>query len=137
MAPALPALQTIGTVLSAVKTAQGLFKKDKPPGAPRPAQEPPFSPQRPDALARPESLNEFSAFSPQQQRTALATTGVNSGLGKDEDAYYRNLLNRSLIGDGNKVDTANPDFLMPVESQYFSRQGVNTSNIMEFLKGIR
>jgi hypothetical protein len=136
----LQTLGPIGQILSAVSSAQGMFSgKDKeqrqaPVAA---AQEPPFNPQRPDQMQQPESLGgEFSAFSPEQQRSALATKGLNTGLGSDEDSYYRNLIQRSLIGDGNQVQQDNPNFLLPVESQYFSRQGKDTSNIMNFLKGI-
>lgn len=97
----------------------------------------PFAPVKPAAMAAPSSLSELSTFSPEQTRSALATQGINGGLGSDEQAYYRNLLQRSLIGDGNKVDTSNPNFLMPIESQYFSQQGQNTSDVMKFLQGIQ
>lgn len=137
----LGTLGTVGKVLGAVSAAQGLFGGKKEQGSPqpqkvKPAQEAPFNPQRPQEAQRPESLNEFGTFTPEQQRSALATKGLNSGLGSDEDSYYRNLIQRSLIGDNNQVDNSNPNFLLPVESQYFSRQGINTSDIMQFLKGI-
>ena len=140
---------TASKVLGAVSTAQSLFggndkkttvnvkypQQQAPPVIP-PAEEPPFVPQRPDALQTPESLSEFGGFTPEQQRSALATKGVNTGLGSDENAYYRNLVQRSLIGDGNQVQQDNPNFLLPIESQYFSHQGVDTSNIMNFLKAL-
>jgi hypothetical protein len=132
-------LGPVGSVLSAVSTAQSLFgSKDKEKRQPEPqaAQAPPFSPSRPEEAQRPESLSEFGTFSPEQQRSALATKGLNSGLGSDEESYYRNLVQRSLIGDGNTVQQDNPNFLLPVESQYFSRSGVDTSDIMKFLQGI-
>lgn len=94
----------------------------------------PFVPKRPDAQARPDSLNELAGFSPEQERSALATQGLNSGLGGVEQSYYRNLLQRSLIGEGGQVGNINS--LMPIESSYFSRQGTNTSDIMKFLQGI-
>ncbi len=96
-----------------------------------------FSPVKPDAIARPNSLNELSGYSPEQERSALATKGNNTGLGSDENTYYKNLLARSLIGDGNKVNTGNPNFLMPIESSYFSKQGANTSDVMKFLQSIQ
>lgn len=133
-------LGTAGKVLGAVSAAQSLFGKEKKTQQQGPvtaAQAPPFTPERPEEIQRPESLNELAAFSPEQQRSALATKGINQGLGGDENAYYRNLVQRSLIGDGNQVDTSNPNFLMPIESQYFSKQGSNTSDIMEFLKSLR
>lgn len=136
--PAASFLGPVGSILGAVSTAQSLFNKPKEPKQEKitPAQATPFSPSKPDAMEAPASLGEFSGFTPEQQRSALATKGINTGLGQDENAYYRNLIQRSLIGDGNQVDTSNPNFLMPIESQYFSQQGVNTSDIMEFLKGI-
>lgn len=96
----------------------------------------PFTPKRPEALQSPSSLNDISGFAPDQTRSALATRGVNQGLGQQEQDYYKNLLQRSLIGEGNKVNTSNPNFLMPIESQYFSQQGNNTSDVMKFLQGI-
>lgn len=142
----LSGLGTASKVLSTVNTAKGLFsggsssKGDgsfsKPVPVQKPAQEE-FTPARPSEMSAPQSLNEFAGFSPEQTRSALATRGNNIGLGADENAYYRNLLQRSLIGDGGQVNQGNQDFLMPVEGQYFNKQGVDTSNILNFLKGIR
>jgi hypothetical protein len=132
-------LGPVGQILGAVSTAQSLFAKEKKPRqeeAPRAAQATPFSPSRPEEAQRPDSLSEFGTFTPEQQRSALATKGLNSGLGSDEEGYYRNLIQRSLIGDGNQVQTDNPNFLLPVESQYFSRQGHDTSDIMKFLESL-
>lgn len=126
----------VGTIFSAVNTANSLLKKPKMPGPVAPAQAKPFDPRRPDALARPTSLSEYSSFTPEQERSALATRGINQGLGKDEDAYYRNLIQRSLIGDNNQP-AADTNTLLPVESQYFSRQGINTSGIMDFLRALQ
>ncbi len=92
---------------------------------------------RPDAIARPQGLSPLADFSPEQERSALATQGVNRGLGDEEQAYYRNLVQRSLIGDGGKINTDNPNFLSPIESQYFSRQGQNTSDVTKFLRGLQ
>ena len=142
-------LGTAGKVLSAVNTAQSLFggggkkttvnvRQPPPPQPVQPAEAPPFKPVRPDEMQRPESLGgEFSSFSPEQQRSALATKGLNTGLGSDEDSYYRNLIQRSLIGDNNQVTSQTPDqFLLPIESQYFSRQGADTSDLMRFLQSL-
>lgn len=139
LGPVASVLGPAGQILGAVSTAQSLFggsdkpKREEPV---MPAQAPQFSPSRPEEMQRPDSLSEFGTFTPEQQRSALATKGLNTGLGQDENAYYRNLLQRSLIGDGNNVDTSNPNFLLPIESQYFSQQGQNTSDIMKFLEGI-
>lgn len=96
-----------------------------------------FTPVRPDAMSRPNSLSDLAAFSNEQERSALATKGVNTGLAQDEQSYYRNLLQRSLIGEGNKVNAENPNWLMPIESQYHSGQGKNTNDIMSFLKSLQ
>lgn len=90
----------------------------------------------PSAMERPGSLSDMANFAPEQERSALATRGLNTGLSQDENAYYRNLIQRSLIGPGNKVNMTNPNFLMPIESSYFSKQGQNTSDIVKFLQGI-
>lgn len=145
----LPSLATVGSTLgsigsvlgpvasigSAITGAQGLLGggKQKAPAPIAPAQAPAFNPTKPDALGRPSSLSDYSNFTPEQERSALATKGLNQGLAKDEDAYYRNLVERSLIGDDNKP-AADTNTLLPVESQYFSQQGMNTSGIMDFLK---
>ncbi len=103
------------------------------PGTAAPAA---YKPVMPGAMNMPSSLNQMSAYSPEQMRSALATQGINGGLGKDEQSYYTNLLQRSLIGPGNKVNTSNPNFLMPIESQYFSQRGLNTSDPTQFLSGL-
>lgn len=125
----------VGSIANAVAGAQGFLNKPKAPAPTKPAQAPPFNPMRPDAMSRPGSLSGFDSFTPDQERSALATKGLNQGLGKDEDSYYRNLIQRSLIGEGNKV-APDTNSLLPVESQYFSQQGMNTSGIMDFLKQI-
>lgn len=132
------ALGTGAQILSGINTARGLFSKEKTPKQQevKAAQAPAYKPERPQELSAPSSLNELSAFSPEQKRSNLATTGLNTGLGSEEDKYYRNLLQRSLIGEGNKVQQQD-NFLLPVESQYFSKKGYDTSNIMNFLQAIR
>lgn len=135
----LGALNTAGSIFSAVSAAQSLFGgKDKAQAPVAPAQAPPFNPVKPSAMKQPEGLGaEFSGFSPEQQRSALATRGVNQGLGSEEDAYYRNLVSRALIGDNNQVQPGNPDqYILPIESQYFSRKGLNTSDMLKFLQGL-
>ena len=130
-------LGPVASIAGAVQGAQGLFGgKQKATGPVSPAQAAPFNPTRPNALTRPGSLSEYSSFTPEQERSALATKGLNQGLGKDEDSYYRNLIQRSLIGDNNQP-AADTNTLLPVESQYFSQQGMNTSGIMDFLKALQ
>lgn len=128
-----------GNLLQAASLASsiGSPKTSQPsaagPGTAAPAA---YKPVLPDAMAMPSSLNQMSAYSPEQVRSALATQGVNGGLGKDEQSYYTNLLQRSLIGPGNQVNTSNPNFLMPIESQYYSQKGLNTSDPNQFLSGL-
>lgn len=139
-------LGSVGKIIGAVNNVAGLFNQPqaqkpqtqmlKQQAIAGPAQAPEWSPSRPQAMGRPNTLNELAGFSQDQERSALATKGVNSGLGGVENSYYKNLLQRSLIGEGNQVNNNNPNFLMPIESSYFSNQGLNTSNLMEFLKGI-
>jgi hypothetical protein len=126
-----------GGLLSAVSGAQGLFgSNDKKQAPVKAAQAKPFQAFRPNEIGLPGSLGDLSSFDQSQQRSALATRGLNQGLGADEDSYYKNLIQRSLIGEGNQVDKSNPNFLMPIESQYFSQKGLNTSDIMKFLQGL-
>lgn len=142
LAAAIPALTGIGSVLgpvaSIIGAAQSLgvgSSKKKSPAPPVAAQEPAFSPKKPSAVQRPGSLSSYNDFSPEQERSSLATKGLNQGLGGDEDAYYRNLVSRSLIGDDNSV-TGDSNSLLPVESQYFSSKGYDTSNVTNLLKAI-
>ncbi len=127
----------IGTIVNAIGGANGvLTKKEKAPAPIVAAQAPEVKLTKPMALVRPEGLNEYANFDPQQERSALATKGINQGLAKDEGAYYKNLVQRSLIGDDN-TPAADTNSLLPIESQYFSQQGMNTSGIMEFLKQLQ
>ena len=102
--------------------------------APSAGEVPQFIPQRPSPLARPASLNEMAGMDATQERSALATRGKNVGLGGDEQSYYRNLIQRSLIGDGGQVDVNNPNQLLPIESSYLSKQGYDTSSLMKMLQ---
>lgn len=127
---------TLGSIGSAIGAVQGIAGggKQKAPSAPAVAVEEPFKPKKPEAVARPVGIG-MEGYDPTQERSALATKGVNTGLGKSEESYYRNLVSRSLIGDDNKV-TGTPESLLPVESQYFSGKGYDTSNINNLLKAI-
>lgn len=124
-------VSALGLAQQAMPQKQTLAKQKI--GDPTPVEEK-FTPVRPAAATRPMSLNDLSGFSPEQERSALATRGLNTGLGGEEQSYYQNLVQRSLIGDGGQINTENPNFLMPIESSYFSRRGKNTSNINQFLR---
>lgn len=130
-------LGNVGGIASGIGAISGLLqpkqKKEPPIQA---AQATPFTPIKPTAIARPSALAGFSGFDPQQERAALATKGLNQGLGKQEEDYYTNLIQRSLIGDTNQV-TSDSSALSPIESQYFSQKGFNTSDIMKFLQQLQ
>lgn len=116
-------------------TASKPKRQNSPSDVIKAATAPTFTPTRPDALSAPSSLSDIGAYGQDQQRSALATKGINQGLGDDENAYYKNLVQRSLIGDGNQV-TGSIDSLLPVEQQYFQKQGSNMSDINAFLQSI-
>lgn len=105
--------------------------------APSVADVPQFTAKQPASIDRPASLSALSGYTPEQERSALATKGNNTGLGGDEQSYYRNLLMRSLVGEGGQVNTSNPNALLPIESSYLSKQGYNTSDITELLKRLQ
>lgn len=91
---------------------------------------------QPSAMAAPAGLSALAGFSPMQQRSNLATQGVNQGLGASENAYYNNLVQRSLIGDKNQI-TGSVNDLLPIEQQYYNRMGINTGDTNKFLNAIR
>lgn len=134
----IPALAPFSPAIKAITAASGLLGEDEEKPKNRQiqaAQADPFVATRPDALARPSALGDMAAYAPEQERSALATKGLNQGLGDDEQAYYKNLVQRSLIGDGNKV-TGSVDSLLPIEQQYFGQQGYNMKDINSFLQSI-
>lgn len=130
-----PAIGGISSLLGAVNAIRGPQKQNSP-SAPTAAPVAPLT--KPGAVSRPDSLSTLAGYAPDQERTFLATKGTQGGLGKDEDTYYKNLIQRSLIGDDNSPVTGGvDDYLKPVESQYFTKQGANESSIDSFLKSIR
>ena len=74
---------------------------------------------RPTAMEPPGHLGLSGAMTPLQQRTAIAT-GATQGesVYRSQDAtdYYKNILQRSLIGAGGELGDYNQ--IMPIESQY-------------------
>lgn len=126
-----------GQIVSAISTVSSMMGSKQKKSSAAPAAPPPFKPVKPAPVARPGSLAGMNGFDQTQERTAIATKGVSGGgLGKDEDSYYKNLVQRSLIGDNNQV-SGSLNSLMPVESQYFSNNGVNTGDVNEFLRMIQ
>lgn len=98
---------------------------------------PTFTPSRPDAMTRPESLNSsLGGLDSIQERSSLATRGTSGGgLGGDERNYYLNLLQRNLIDEGGNVGST--DSLLPVERQYLNNSGYDSGDSMKFLKSIQ
>lgn len=127
-------LQAVGGLAGISGQGGGQPQGPRPTPAPAPQTTPAIS--RPSPMAAPRSLSALAGFDPMQERSYLATSGVNSGLDSEQDSYYRNLVQRSLIGDDNKpTDSLNS--LLPIESEYFSGKGIDTSSIDNFLRQIR
>lgn len=90
------------------------------------------SPYSPSEMALPGSLKELGGLTDDQRRSYLATQGSQGeGLGGNARDYYANLLQRNIQADKGA--------LMPVESQYLSTQGINSSlsgqQLIEALRG--
>ena len=100
-----------------------------------PAEAPAFSPLRPSPLAMPSSLSDMGGMNEMQQRSALATRGLEQGLGSEEEQYYNNLVQRSLVDDRNSVGGI--DRLLPIEKQYYKRKGFNSSDPYELLRSLQ
>lgn len=138
VAAVLPVITAAAGAYSAIKTATAKSPKAQSFAAPAPAVEAPKPITKPYAQSRPDSLATLSGYAPDQERTFLATKGTQGGLGKEEDSYYKNLIQRSLIGDDNRASSGSvDDYLKPVESQYFAKGGANTGGIEDFLRSIR
>lgn len=131
-----PAAQVLGIINGAQTLLSGQTdKKGRPVEEVAAAQAPTFTPVKPQAATLPGSLSDLGNYSMDQQRSALATKGLNQGLSDEENSYYKNLVQRSLIGDNNQV-SGSMDSLLPVEQQYFQKQGINMGDINSFLQGI-
>ena len=136
-------LSTLGTaskLLSGANLISQIGPGSSSSSAPRTAgtlqQQKPKQLERPDSMSRPNSLAGMASFDPMQERSALATQGVQGGLGKDEDSYYQNLVQRSLIGEGNKLQPS-LNSLLPVEQQYLGSKGKNLGGVEELLRSIK
>lgn len=72
-------------------------------------------------MALPQSLQELGGLTDIQKRSYLASQGAQGGgLGGSSRDYYINLLQRNIQSNPNQQ-------LLPVESQYLSQGGLNTS----------
>lgn len=133
----LGGISAAGSLLGNKEQPQNTYiYNGQPSSAPvEPAQAEKFTPTQPAAMARPSTLSDLASFTPDQERASLATKGLNQGLGQDEDAYYRNLIQRSLVGTDGAV-TGSVNSLLPIEQQYFGKRGIAMNDINSFLKGI-
>lgn len=123
---AAPVINTIAKGLNFVAKPLGIdyysglaqgTKPDKPSIAPAAAA----APYAPSKMALPGSLQELGGLSNVQQRSYLASQGAQGeGLGGNARDYYTNLLQNNIHDNQDAT-------LLPVESQYLSQNGVNTS----------
>lgn len=91
---------------------------------PKTQTESPFAPSRNAQLDLPGSLTGLNGLDDVQQSTNLANQGVyGGGLGKDEQTYFTNLLNRRLVDDAGNVDSDLSE-VNPIEQSYLSQIGL-------------
>lgn len=96
---------------------------DSNPLTPSAPEDQPFSPKQDPQLSLPGSLTGLSSLDPGQQSSNLATQGVyGGGLGPEEEAYFRNLINRRLVDQSGNVDQNMGD-ISPIENSYLSQMG--------------
>lgn len=98
---------------------------------------PGYKPSQQSAMGLPGSLSSYSGLNPNQQASNIATRGVyGQGNGPDENSYFLNLINRSLVDPSGKVagDTSG---INPVENSYLSQLGLGGySNSTDLLQKI-
>lgn len=103
----------------------------------------PFTPTQPAAASLPSDLatlspggQAFGTMSPVQQSSYLATQGSQGGgLSNDDQSYYNNLLQRSLVNENGSTNNINS--LLPIERNYISHQGLPTGNTNDFLQALQ
>jgi len=94
-----------------------------------------YKPTRMPQVSSGSLADSLSGLSPIQQVSGLATEGYyGSGLGKDEQNYWLNMVNRRLVDDSGTVD---PDLqeLLPIEQSYLSQLGIQGRPV-DILQGI-
>lgn len=87
-----------------------------------------FAPKQDPQLSLPNSLTGLSGLDPSQQESNLATQGVyGGGLGPDEQAYFKNLINRKLVDQSGQVA---PDLsgLSSIDNSYLGQLGFSGYN---------
>jgi len=96
----------------------------------------PFAPKQEAQLSLPGSLTGNSSLDPSQFSSNLATQGVyGGGLGPEEEAYFRNLINRRLVDESGVVDQDLSE-INPIESAYLSQLGITGSNPTSLLEAL-
>lgn len=95
----------------------------------------PFEPRQEQQLQLPGSLSGMSTFSPEQVSSGIATQGVyGGGQGPEEQAYFKNLINRRLVDESGQVDQ-NLNDVLPIEQSYLAQIGLggynNPSSLLE------
>lgn len=96
----------------------------------------PFEPKREEAMARPSSFQAFGSLSPEQETSAIATQGVyGGGVGKQEQDYYQNLINRQLVDEGGGLRDVGQ--LSPINRGYLSQLGYGQGNTRDLLEAMQ
>lgn len=136
------ASQALGSVAGnsiADSLAQGLFPQNQEVQeqdlAPEKVEPEPFVPRQEGQLSLPGNLTG-SAMDPNQLSSNLATQGVyGGGIGPEEEAYFRNLINRRLVDESGRVD-ADLSELNPIEMSYLSQLGLGGNNPTSILEAL-
>jgi len=106
-----------------------------PPGAPAPVTAQGFA--RPGLLEAPSNFG-FAGLDELQQRSRIASEGLyGNSLFRGDEAknVFKNLLQRSLVGEGGQVGDLNS--LLPVEKDYITQVlGLDISNIESLLRAL-
>lgn len=94
----------------------------------------PFSPVRADQQNIPESLKGFGSLDANQQASNIATQGVyGQGNGPEEQGYFNNLINRTLVDPTGKVNDISS--LSPIDNSYLQKLGLggysNSNDLLE------
>lgn len=100
----------------------------------------PYVPQQDQAMGLPQSLSQFSGFSPQQQSSNIATQGVyGGGEGPEENKYFLNQINRRLVDQTGTLGST--DSINPVENSFLSTLGLggykDTNDLLTKIHGYK
>jgi hypothetical protein len=100
------------------------------------AKEKAFKPQRAGEIELPGSFGSIANLSGDQQTSNIASQGVyGGGLGKQEQDYFLNQINRQLVDESGKVGDMSA--ISPIESSYLSQLGLDGyTNPSDLLKAI-